>query len=125
MSELASKRKERLRRLAVHYRIPIRDEIDQCVTSSEEDLLEYLEDEWHIDRWVSVTYNDSEGGIHYLKTFQTRDAAAEHSVEYVTDDIFTESPVALVDLDDPVEPFGKVYRLKKLIPIYEGVEVEC
>ncbi len=115
------KRKDKLHLLAEHYDIPIQDRVEDCVSSSEEDLLEYLDGEWHIDRWVAVTYHDGDnGGVHYLKTFQTREAAAEYTVEHVTDDIFIESPVALVDLDDNVEPYGRIYRLKELIPIYEG-----
>ena len=53
-----------------------------------------------------------------MKTFPTRRQAEQYTVEYVSDDIFVESPHAIVDLDDEREPWGKLYRLVKLIPEY-------
>lgn len=119
MSALAEKRKQSLANLARKHDIPQCDSIEACNSSSEEDLLEYLSGEVHIDRWVAVTYNDSEGGFYYLKTFPTRERAEEYTIEHVSDDIFTESPIAVVDLDDPITAHGKIYRLLKLIPVYE------
>lgn len=116
---MTAQRKERLRRLAVHYWIDT-EKRDHYDSASAEDLAEYLYGGTHIDQWVAVTYHGGDSSHYYLKTFPTRKQAEEHAIEYVTDDLFTEVPISVVDLDDPVEPYGKVYRLKKLIPIFEG-----
>ncbi len=114
-----SMRKESLRQLAAHFEIPIRDSIEDCESSSTEDMWLYLAGEQFIERWAAVTYHDGEqGGLHYIKTFANRQEAEDYTVEYVTDDIFTEAPIAVVDLDDPVRTYGKIYPLEKLIPIY-------
>lgn len=119
-SSAAAIRRDRFITLAEQYwiRVPTPEQ-ETFETSSEEDVAEYLYSDLKIDRWVAVTYHDN---IHYLKTFPTRQQAEERSIEYVTDDIFTESPVGIVDLDDPATPYGKLYRLTKLIPVFEGGE---
>jgi len=123
MSKTSKNREAALTALAEHYDIPVLDENEARCAASTEDLWEYLHGEYHIDRWVSVTYHDGEnGGTHYVKTFTTRTAAENYTVQYVSDDIFAEAPIAVVDLDDPIEPHGKVYRLLQLIPVYEGSE---
>lgn len=120
MSKLMDQRRERLIKLAELYYIPVREEQDHYDSASEEDFAEYLHGHVHIDRWVAVTYHDSEASHFYVKTFPTREQAEQHTIEYVSDDIFTETPIAVVDLDDPIEATGKVYRLMNLIPIFEG-----
>ncbi len=120
MSTQAEKRKERLSALAEQYYIPVREEQNHYDSASEEDFAEYLHGHVHIDRWVAVTYHDGEASHFHVKTFPTREQAEEYTIEHVTDDIFTEVPIAVVDLDDAIGPAGKVYELKKLIPIFEG-----
>ena len=54
-----------------------------------------------------------------MKTFGTREQAERRTIEYVSDDIFAETPVAVVDLDATDAPWGRLYPLIKLIPEYE------
>jgi hypothetical protein len=114
-----SARAERLAKLAEKFYIAVLDEDAARQAASTEDLWEYLHGESHIDRWVAVTYHDGEtGGSHFVKTFETRQQAEDYTVEHTTDDMFTEVPIAVVDLDDDIAPHGKIYLLEKLIPIY-------
>jgi len=116
-------RRKKLAALGSKFFIELRDEIEECDSASEEDLWEYLRGDKWIDPWVAVTYHDGDSSHYYLKTFATRREAEDYTIEHVTDDIFTESPVAVVDLDDPTEPWGKEYRLLRLIAIYEGSDL--
>lgn len=127
LTRVDSTRAERLERLAVWYGIAIRDTIDDCENSAEEDVFSYLYhgdpgfDAEEIHRWCAVT---SVGEHHYLyPLYDERGEAEEKTVEYPDDNIYTESPVAVVDLDGtdifPDENRGRVYRLVKLVPVFE------
>ena len=118
MSVQADARKARLTQLAAKYWIEIPDpEADHYDNVATEDLAEYLDGDIHIDRWVAVTLHDSNS--FFVKTFPTREQAEAYTIEYINDDLFTEAPVAVVDLDVD-EPCGKIYLLRELIPIFEG-----
>ena len=114
-------RAEKLRALADVYGIAVRERIEDCENSAEEDLLLHLfhgdpgDDAEPISRWCAVT---ASGEYTYLyPRYETRAEAEAKTVEYPDDDIYSESPVAVVDLDGEGEA-GTVYRLKKLIAVF-------
>ena len=120
MSHQADTRKARLTQLAERYWIEIPDpDAEHYDSAATEDLAEYLCGDIHTDRWVAVTLHDSTS--YFVKTFPTREQAEAYTIEYINDDLFTEAPVAVVDLDAD-EACGKIYRLRELIPIFEGSE---
>lgn len=123
MNLTVTERRNRLIALAQKYWIPTYEEREKCDSTSAEDMWEYLHGDWEIERWAAITCS-TEGSqpLYYVKLFDRRQVAVEHSVEYVTDDLFAEFPVALCDLDATEEPWGKLYPLKSLIPVYEGSE---
>ena len=115
-------RADKLAALAERYGISIRESIDDCKDSAEEDLFMHLfhgddgADPEPIHRWAAVT---SAGEFHFIyPLFDDREGAEERATEYPDDDIYAESPVAVVDLDGP-EPYGTVYRLVRLIAVFE------
>ena len=114
-------RKAALTKLSEKFDIPRVPAGGHCSSASEEDLYEYLHGGQWIDAWVAVTFG-GEDGSHFFKTFSTRRGAEDWTIENVSDDLFVESPIAVVDLDDPVTPWGRIYRLTKLVAIYEGSE---
>jgi hypothetical protein len=86
--------------------------------SSEEDAAAVLRGEIEILRWAAITQHDE---IFYIKTFNTYQEAERASIEYVSDDIFTESPVALCDLwRGDREPWGLLYELVSLKPRFKA-----
>lgn len=86
-------------------------------TSAEEDVAAIVNGDESLERWAAVTMHDPE--MYYVQTFAMRETAIQHSIENVNDDIFNEAPVALCDLDANVEPWGKLYPLRSLIPVYD------
>lgn len=115
-AEYFAQRRVRLAALALKYWIPCYEEFERCDSAAAEDMWQYLHGDEVIEQWAAVTMHD--GDSHFVKTFPNRRQAEEHSVEYVSNDIFAESPVAIADLDDDSEPWGKLYPLVKLIPVF-------
>jgi hypothetical protein len=113
-------RRAHLFALAGKFWIPTFELLEQCDSSSAEDMWEYLYGHKQIERWAAITCS-TEGSqpLYYVKTLADREAAVEHSVEYVTDALFAEFPIALCDLDAAEEPWGKLYPLMKLVPVYK------
>lgn len=106
-------RRENLIALAERFYMNIpTEEQDSFVYSGEEDLAEVLYGGDELERWACVTQHDD---YTYLYLYPTREQAEERGVEYVSDDTFSESPIAVADLDS-----GKLYRIVKLIPVYEN-----
>jgi len=83
--------------------------------SSAEDAAEVLRGDRDLFRWAAVTRHDD---VFYIRTFTTWDDAVAHSVEYVGDDIFSETPVAICDLESMEEPWGKLHMLTSLTPVF-------
>ncbi len=94
-----SGRKDALRTLAESHGMDPHDRSN----SGNEDLGEYLDVEnyepYDIREWCAVTIS-GEGEFHYAyPDYDTAEDAQARCLEYVTDDIFSEAPVAVVNLD--------------------------
>lgn len=111
-------RREKLRLLALKYWISIRDDYESCRSAAEEDIMEYLTMDEALWRWAAITMTGGSEQDYFIEMHKSRRAAVAATIEYVTDDIFAESPVAICDLDSDEEPWGKLYGLKRLIPVY-------
>lgn len=116
-------RAAKLAALAERYGIAIRDSIQACENSAEEDLHLYLffdeanEKPEPIRRWCAVT---SSGELTYLyPNWDTRSDAESRTVSYVDDDIYAESPLAVVDLDG-YGPAGDIYPLEKVVAVFSA-----
>lgn len=106
-------RRENLIALAERYQIAVpSEEQTYFVYSGEEDLAELLYGEEPLLRWACVTQHDDYA---YITLHDTREQAEARGVEYVTDDLFSESPMAVADLDT-----GKLYGIVALIPVFEN-----
>jgi hypothetical protein len=122
-------RANKLAALATHYGIAIRTTIDDCRSSAEEDLFFHLfhgedgEEAEPINRWCAVTAAGE--GTFLYPLYADREDAEARTVEYPADDIFSESPVAIVDLDDDAETMdgarmGLIYPLVKLVAVFQS-----
>lgn len=116
LPEPVTPRMERYLALCRKYWIGIKPD-GPWETSAEEDVAAVLNGDETLERWAAVTMHTPE--IYYVRTFAVRESAVEYSVEYVNDDLHNEAPVALCDLDANEEPWGKLYPLRSLVPVYD------
>lgn len=84
--------------------------------SAEEDVAAIVAGDDPLYRWIAIT---QAGEFVYLKPCPTRRDAIDRTVENANDDIWAESPVAICDLDRGDNPWGRIYHLLALVPVYE------
>lgn len=93
---LTEKRCEDYKRLANIYGIRILGPHDRPRDSGEEDLQEILHSHEEPGAWASVTHS---GGYYYVRSWATEEAAKEYASEGITDPIYAETLIAVVNVD--------------------------
>ena len=112
---------ERFRQLALYYGITAWDDVANATSSAEEDVALYLsgEDGHEIARWIAVTQGGEPLSV-FLKCFGEREHAERYANSYILNDIFSEAPLAIVDIDSNEKPWGKVYKVTKITVEFES-----
>lgn len=112
--KLKLKRMVRFTALCEHYGIALKTK--NWNDSAEEDAAAIVAGDDPLYRWIAIT---RAGEFVYLKPCPTRQDAIDRTIENASDDIWAESPVAICDLDNDSEPWGRIYHLLSLSPVYE------
>lgn len=99
--------------LCEQYGIEIKSE-GPWTDSASEDASLIVDGTDPLHRWIAVT---KAGEFIYLAPCESRQEAINRTVEYVCDDIYAESPLAIVDLDRGGSR-GACYPLVALVPTY-------
>lgn len=97
LSDLYEQRRQRLVQiLADHHADP--EDYDHEV---EEDVRPYISGDSLCEQFLCITLHDDKP--YFLPDFGNRDGAELRAVEYINDDLFSEIPLAVVDLDSGKE----------------------
>lgn len=110
--------RDRLKALALKYWISVPEDPEQAENADVENLWGMIYGDDVPDRWATVTQTGGGQPAYFIKTYPTRKQAENASIEYVTDDLYSEFPAALCDLFYGDEPWGKLLPVTKLIPVF-------
>ena len=110
--------RERLKALAVKFWISVPEDPGLAENQDVELLWGYIYGVDLPDRWAAITTTGGGDSRFFIKTWPTFREAEKALVEYVTDDIFAELPVAVCDLHSNVEPWGHLHYVRALIPLF-------
>lgn len=106
-------RRRRLKALAVKFWIGLEE---PPTTAAGEDVLEMLNGTESTERWAAITRSSVHS--YFIKTFGSRQRAADWTIENVFDDIFCELPWAICDLDSDEKPWGYLYLVTRVTPVF-------